>query len=200
MVKHLTLSKKKERFHCAKYNSISRIFLKDSSSHHLKKIHHLSSGLEICSNVSILQFTIIVTQMRLTKSKYKIITNKGERSYPWSLITRLKTGFCWRVHLMPLLINYIGSLRANKPRIWATVLSVAFVTTGRTSSERKNMLSASIICYLFVFLFRIINNRFSLINWRTCLFELHKNARNRSSLVVISLYNCVIDMKTCERV
>lgn len=131
--------------------------------------------------------------MRLTKSKYKIITNKGERSYPWSLITRLKTGFCWRVHLMPLLINYIGSLRANKPRIWATVLSVAFVTTGRTSSE-KNMLSASTISYLFVlcFSFRIINNRFSLINWRTCLCELQKNARNRSSLVAISLYNYVI--------
>lgn len=123
--------------------------------------------------------------MRLTKSKYKIITNKGERSYPWSLITRLKTGFCWRVHLMPLLINYIGSLRANKPRIWATVLSVAFVTTGRTSSERKNMLSASIICYLFVFPFRIINNRFSLINWRTCLFEI---AQKCAKSIVLGCY------------
>lgn len=129
--------------------------------------------------MSILQFTIIVAQMRLTKSKYKIIRNKGERSYPRSLITRLKTGFCWRVHLMPLLINYIGSLRANKPRIWATVLSVAFVTTGRTSSEKNIPFSINNILYLpsppplSLFLFRITSIiAFRLINRRTCLREI----------------------------
>lgn len=133
--------------HLKKKNSISRIFLKDSSLKKKKSIIY-HSVLKSAWNVSILQFTIIVAQMRLTKSKYKIIRNKGERSYPRSLITRLKTGFCWRVHLMPLLINYIGSLRANKPRIWATVLSVAFVTTGRTSSEKNIPFSINNILYL----------------------------------------------------
>lgn len=59
---------------------------------------------------------LFLSKYRWMKVNITLKRTKESDPYPGSLITGLKTGSRWRVHLMPLLINYVGSLRENSSR------------------------------------------------------------------------------------